>query len=310
MRTASPRHRPLKVGIQLPEVERPASWRDLLHMAQTAEAVGFDSIWVADHLLYRDDRHQTDVAPWEAWSMLAALAAVTERIEIGPLVACTAFHNPAMIAKKAETIDEISGGRLILGLGSGWNQPEFDAYGFPFDHRYSRFTESFEIIRSLLRTGHVDYTGTFFSAPNCTLVPRGPRPHGLPILIGTKGEQMLRQCAAHADGWNAWYAWFDNDVERLPALLADVDAACAAVGRDPASLERSAALLIQLPELDGLTKYASEGAPPLTGSPEALADILRRYASLGIAHVQIVLDPNTSEAISAMAPVLAALDRH
>jgi alkanesulfonate monooxygenase SsuD/methylene tetrahydromethanopterin reductase-like flavin-dependent oxidoreductase (luciferase family) len=120
---------------------------------------------------------------------------------------------------------------------------------------------------------------------------------------------MLRQCAAHADGWNAWYAWFDNDVELLPALLADVDAACAAVGRDPASLERSAALLIQLPGLDGLTKYASGGAPPLTGSPDVLADVLHRFASLGIAHVQIVLDPNTSEAITAMAPVLAALDR-
>ena len=164
METTSPRRRPLKVGIQLPEVERPASWRDLMDMAQTAEAVGIDSIWVADHLLYRDDSHQTDVAPWEAWSMLAALAAVTERIEIGPLVACTAFHNPAMIAKKAETIDEISGGRLILGLGSGWNQPEFDAYGFPFDHRYSRFAESFEIIRSLLREGQVDFTGTYYSA--------------------------------------------------------------------------------------------------------------------------------------------------
>ncbi len=300
--------RPLKVGIQLPEVERPASWRDLLHMAQAAEAVGLDSIWVADHLLYRDDNHQTDVAPWEAWSILAALAAITERIEIGPLVACTAFHNPAMIAKKAETIDEISGGRLILGLGSGWNQPEFDAYGFPFDHRYSRFAESFEIIRSLLRDGQVDFNGNYYSARDCTLVPRGPRPHGLPILIGTRGEHMLRQCAAHADGWNAWYAWFDNDVERLPPLLAEVDAACAAVGRDPASLERSAALLIQFPDLDGVTKYASAGAKPITGSPDAIATALCRCADLGVAHVQIVLDPNTSEAISALAPVLSALD--
>ena len=277
-------------------------------MAQTAEAVGFDSIWVADHLLYRDDHHGTDVAPWEAWSMLAALAAVTTRIEIGPLVACTAFHNPAMIAKKAETIDEISGGRLVLGLGSGWNQPEFDAYGFPFDHRFTRFTESFAIIRSLLRDGHVDFDGAYYSARNCTLIPRGPRPHGLPILIGTRGEHMLRLCAAHADGWNAWYAWFGNDLERLPALLAEVDAACAAAGRDPASLERTAALLIQLPELDGVTGYAAAGSRPITGSPDEIAAVLRRCANLGVAHAQIVLDPNTSEAISAMLPVLAALD--
>jgi len=119
---------------------------------------------------------------------------------------------------------------------------------------------------------------------------------------------MLRQCAAHADGWNAWYAWFDNDVERLPPLLAEVDAACAAVGRDPASLERSAALLIQFPDLDGVTKYASAGAKPITGTPDEIATVLRWCADLGIAHVQIVLDPNTSEAISAMAPVLAALN--
>ncbi len=309
MAQSTTRGRPLKVGIQLPEVERPASWRDLLAMARTAEAVGFDSIWVADHLLYRDVTHPEDVAPWEAWSMLAALAATTERVEIGPLVACTAFHNPAMLAKKAETIDEISGGRLILGLGAGWNAPEFAAYGFPFDHRFGRFTESFAVIRGLLREGRVDFHGTYVSAPDCVLTPRGPRPNGPPIWLGTNGDQMLRLCAEHADGWNAWYAWFGNDVARLPELLVRVDAVCADVGRDPKTLERSVALLVQFPDLPGVTKYASAGVPPIVGSPEVIADALRACATLGVSHAQIVLDPNTTDAIEAMAPVLDLLDR-
>ncbi len=306
---SAPAPRPLKVGIQLPEVERPSRWRDILEMAQAAETAGFDSLWVADHLLYRDERHPGDVAPWEAWSLLAALAAATERVELGPLVACTAFHNPAMLAKKAETIDEISDGRLILGLGAGWNEPEFAAYGFPYDHRLSRFTESFAVIRGLLREGHIDLSGSYVSTQDCVLTPRGPRPGGLPIWLGTKGERMLRLCAEHADGWNAWYAWFGNDIARLPGLLARVDAACVAAGRDPATLERSVALLIQFPDLPDVTGYASADAVPIVGSLEEIADVFRACAALGVSHVQVVLDPNTSVAIAALAPVLNLLGR-
>lgn len=138
--------------------------------------------------------------------------------------------------EKAETIDEISGGRFILGLGAGWSEPEFTAYGFPYDHRLDRFTESFAIIRGLLRDGRVDFTGAYATARECALAPRGPRPGGLPLWLGTKGPRMLRLCAEHADGWNAWYAWFGNDPAQLPPLLAQVDAACEAAGRDAATL--------------------------------------------------------------------------
>ena len=125
--------RPLQVGIQLPEVERVVAWPEYREMAVTAEAAGFDSLWVGDHLLYRDDDGTR--GPWEAWSLLAALAAITNTVQLGPLVAATSFHNPVMLAKKASTVDEISDGRLILGLGAGWNRSEYDAYGFPYDHR-------------------------------------------------------------------------------------------------------------------------------------------------------------------------------
>ncbi len=146
----------MKIGIQLPEVEREVTWREVREIAITAEEVGFDSIWVGDHLLFRDQ--VTGVrGPMEAWSMLAALGEATERALIGPLVASTSFHNPAMIAKKAATVDDISGGRLVLGLGAGWNEPEYAAFGFPFDHRVSRFEEAFTIIRTLIREGAIDH---------------------------------------------------------------------------------------------------------------------------------------------------------
>jgi len=164
----------MKVGVQLPEVEWVARWPQLREMARTAEEIGLDSIWVGEHLLYRDDGLPSR-GPWEAWTSLAAIAAATERIELGPLVAATSFHNPAMLAKQAATVDEISGGRLVLGLGAGWNEPEYLAYGFPFDHRVSRFEEAFTIIRTLLADGHCDFHGTYYDLRDCELLPRGPR---------------------------------------------------------------------------------------------------------------------------------------
>ena len=145
--------------------------------------VGFDSVWLPDHLLFRFPGVRPQ-GVWDVWSLLSALAATTKRVEIGPLVACTSFRNPALIAKMADTIDEISGGRLILGLGAGWHKPEYDAFGFPFDHRVSRFEEAMQIIHGLLRDGHVDFEGKFYSARDCELRPRGPRPQGPPILWG------------------------------------------------------------------------------------------------------------------------------
>ena len=141
---------------------------------------------------------------WECWSLLAALAAATRRVALGPLVACTSFRNPALLAKIADTVDEVSGGRLILGLGAGWNEREYDAFGYPFDHRVSRFEEALTIVHSLLRTGQVDFAGTYYTARECELRPRGPRPAGPPIMVAGTGERMLRLAARHADAWNVW----------------------------------------------------------------------------------------------------------
>jgi probable F420-dependent oxidoreductase len=303
--------RPLKVGVQLPEVERPVPWAEVREMARAAERVGFDSIWVGDHLLYRDQGGAR--GPWEAWSQLAALAEITERVEIGPLVASLGFHNPAMIAKKAATIDEISGGRLILGLGAGWNEVEYRAFGFPFDQRISRFEEAFTIVRTLLREGAIDFEGRFYTARDCELVPRGPRAGGPPLLIGSSGERMLRITMPYADAWNSWFAELDNRPAGVKPLRQKVDEACRDVGRDPAQVERTVAVFVQLPGGTGRrTLYEDEPAPsyePLRGTADEIAAGLRAYVPEGISHLQLVLDPITVGSIESLAPVLERLDR-
>jgi alkanesulfonate monooxygenase SsuD/methylene tetrahydromethanopterin reductase-like flavin-dependent oxidoreductase (luciferase family) len=301
--------RPLLVGLQLPEVEREVRWPDLRDMAQLAEHVGFDSLWVGDHLLFRDPGVPPR-GPWEAWSVLAALAAVTERIQLGPLVASVSFHNPAMLAKMAATVEEISGGRLILGLGAGWNEQEYRAYGFPFDHRVDRFEEAFFIIRSLLRDGAVDFTGRYHQALDCLLLPARLLPTAPAIMLGTIGPRMLRLAAAHADAWNAWFTWFGNSPGGIALLREKVDAACRAVGRDPATLARTAAVLVQTEP----GELARRGGPeekvePIRGSPEEIAAELRAFASNGISHVQLVVHPITTRSIEQLAPALEALGR-
>ena len=298
------------MGIQLPEVEYVVRWPELREMAILAEEAGFDSLWLGDHLLYEypDGPRR---GPWEAWSTLAALAAVTSRIELGPLVAATSFHNPAMLAKKAATIDEISGGRLIIGLGAGWNETEYRAYGFPFDHRVDRFEEAFTIIRTLLREGFIDFAGRYYQARDCELLPRGPRPAGPPLMIGSQGPRMLRISLPHVQSWNAWYSWFGNDLAQLPGVLAAVDESCHLAGRDPAEIERTVALLVQLPTGAGRDEVYRDGQviTPLRGTSDQLAEALRAYAAAGVAHVQLVVDPITAGSIETLAPILELLDR-
>jgi probable F420-dependent oxidoreductase len=302
--------RPLKVGVQLPEVEREVRWPELRAMARRAEALGYDSIWYGDHLLYRRPNDHAR-GPWEAWSILAALAEATERVEIGPLVACTSFHNPAMLAKKAATVDEISGGRLVLGLGAGWNETEYRAYGFPFDRRISRFEEAFTIIRTLLREGAIDFDGEFYTARDCELVPRGPRPGGPPLMIGSMGERMLRIALPYVDSWNVWFNDIDNRPEGVAPLRELVDGVCREVGRDPAAVARTVAVQVRLSGGVGRNQGDSGKPPivPLSGSTAELAASLRAFAREGISHVQVVMDPITEAAIEEFAAVLEELDR-
>jgi len=302
--------RRLRVGIQLPEVEREVRWPELVDLARTIEDAGFDAIWVGEHLLYRwPDRPAR--GPWEAWTTMGALAAATNRVSIGPLVACTSFHNPALLAKQAATVDEIAGGRFVLGLGAGWNETEFRAFGFPFDQRIARFEEAFTIIRTLLQEGQVDFDGRFHQARDCELLPR-PRPGGPPILIGSNGPRMLRIAAPHVQAWNTWYADTNNTPEGVAPLGALVDAACRDVGRDPAAIARTVAVHVRMSGGQGRTMgntTPTQRVVPLEGSPEVIADGLRAYAAVGVSEVQVVLDPIDRPSVVRFAAALPLLDR-
>jgi alkanesulfonate monooxygenase SsuD/methylene tetrahydromethanopterin reductase-like flavin-dependent oxidoreductase (luciferase family) len=303
------RSRPLKVGFQVPEVEREVRWPEVLEMVRLGEDIGFDSIWTGDHLLYRTEALGSR-GPWEAWTSLAAIAASTSRISLGPLVACTSFHNPAVLAKMAATVDDISGGRLILGLGAGWNETEYRAFGLPFDRRVARFAEAFTIIRTLLGEGRIDFAGEFYEARDCELLPRPPRDGGPPLLIGSNGERMLSIAIPHVAAWNTWYTDIGNRPAGLAPLREVVDATCRAAGRDPASVERTSAVLVRLPGGSGREQgdYAA-AAPPIEGPPAVIAEALRDFARAGIGHVQLVIDPITAGSLEALAPVLELLDR-
>ena len=301
--------RRIRVGVQLPEVEREVRWPEIVDMARAADDLGFDALWVGEHLLYRGPAAPAS-GPWEAWSSMAALAAVTTRVTIGPLVACTAFHNPAVLAKQAATIDEIAAGRFVLGLGAGWNETEFRAFGIPFDHRIDRFEEAFTIIRTLLRDGEIDFDGHYHQARDCELLPR-PRPGGPPLLVGSNGPRMLRITMPHVDAWNTWYADTDNTPAGVAPLRAIVDAACRDVGRDPATVRRTVAVHVRLPGGRGRTMgdtSTTDRIVPLEGSPEQMAEELRGYAAAGVDEVQAVLDPIDRPSIERFAAVLPLLD--
>ncbi len=284
----------MKIGIVLDIVEgsldgRTPTFRDLREMAQIAEQVGLDSIWLADHLIYRFP-NEAESAPWEALTMLCALAAVTTHITLGTLVVCTSFRPPAMLAKMADALDEISGGRFILGLGAGWYQPEYEAFGYPFDHLASRFDEALQIIVPLLREGHVDFQGQYYQVRNCVLRPRGPSPAGPRILIGARRPRMLQLVARYADAWNtAWHTDTAIVKERYEPLAQ----ACTAIGRDPATIEITVGTEVRLqPRKDDGSQDNA-----ISGTPEEIADRLQDFASVSNSHLIVSLDAVTPDSI-------------
>jgi alkanesulfonate monooxygenase SsuD/methylene tetrahydromethanopterin reductase-like flavin-dependent oxidoreductase (luciferase family) len=296
--------RPCKVGVQLPEVERFVPWPEYLDLARRAESAGYDSIWVGDHLVY-DLPDGSTRGPYEAWTTLAAIAAVTERVEIGPLVASTGFHAPAMLAKQAATVDAISQGRLILGLGAGWNRREFDAFGFRYDRRVSRFEEALAIIAPLLRQGRTTFHGHFYDVDDCVLDPLPVREGGPPIMLGSNSPRMLSIGLPVVDSWNIWWSIYDNSVEKFAQVKAEVDAVVPS-GR---SVEATAAVLVTLPGGRGRLMGEAYDARVTTVTPDDLGPHIRALAAAGATHLQLVLDPITTESIDTIAAVLAELDR-
>ncbi len=299
--TQSPSENKMKIGVVLSTAEgalqgKTPTFQQLREMAQAAERVGLDSLWLCDHLIYRFPEHE-ETGIWELFTMLSALAAVTTKITLGTIVVCTSFRPPALVAKMADTLDEISGGRLILGLGAGWHQPEYEAFGYPFDHLAGRFEEAMQIIAPLLREGRVDFQGQYYQVHNCALRPRGPSRNGPPILIAGRRPRMLQLTARYADAWNtAWHMEPTVAKERYDAFKE----ACTTVGRDPTAVELTVGTSVKLlaPGEDaGETKV-------ITGSPEEIARRLHSFTDVGTAHLIVTLDPMSVESIEQLGHIV------
>ena len=268
---------------------------DILGLSQQAADAGIEALWYADHFSFPGDNDLRGA--WDAWTLMAGIAAAVPNVQIGPLVACTAYRNPGVIAKMAEMIDEISGGRFILGLGAGWQKDEYDQFGIRFEPRVTQFEEALEIIHGLLREGEADVQGTYYQANNAKNLPRGPRQGGPPILIGSSGDRMLAQLAKYADAWNC--CWFGS-TDGVPEQIAKFDAAMVAAGRDPQSVVRTVGINIAG---DG---YTGSRANAFKGSDEEKLAFLREWEALGFRHIIVGLDPVTPEALAAFAPVIEA----
>jgi probable F420-dependent oxidoreductase len=266
-------------------------YRSIRAIAQQAEADGFDSIWLPDHLLYRRPGEPT-AGSWECWTMLAALAEATQRVEIGTLVLNNSLRNPAILATMATAVDEVSQGRLILGLGAGWNEPEYQSFGLPFDHRVGRLEEALQIVRPLLRDGHVDFQGRYYEARDCEDLPRGPRPQGPPLMVGGEGPRMISLAAQYADAWNIGYL---STPDTLAGPLAKLEAACHRVGRDPVSIDIIPLIGLWFPELE--PEQPAIFPDPLTGSVDELVAVMRGYEELGVRHIIFQYLPYTPEAL-------------
>jgi probable F420-dependent oxidoreductase len=281
----------VKIGLMLPLGDDETNgYADLRAMAVAAEDGGLDSVWGADHLIFREGGETTGIH--ECWTVLTALAAITSRVQIGPLVLALPFRNPALTAKMAAELDEVSGGRLILGLGCGWHQPEFDAFGYPFEHRVSRFDEGLRVLVPLLREGRVSFAGRYHRAVDAELRPRPIRDGGPPILIAGKRPRMLELVARHADQWNAaWYGHPDKAHE-LRERLANLHAALRAAHRDPATLEITVGIFVAF---EGAAPDAPERA--IRGSLDEVADALAGYAALGAKHLIAHVFPRTAIAV-------------
>lgn len=314
--------RQLELGLILPTwATAPMRWQQVLDIAKEAEAAGFDALWVSDHLLLPSTNaelrrragatvHPDAVAEpegyFEAFSVLAALAPSIPRLQLGTLVACTGYRNPFLLAKIADTVDAVSDGRLVLGLGAGDSAGEHETMGLPTDSPVGRFEEALQIVRALLRDGHLDHSGPFYTLRDAQLVPRGPRPKGPPILIGTLNPRprMRRIVAQYADVWNGWLGYTDASAEAAKVQSDQVLEACAEHGRDAATLVRTTAVRVNVP---GSGYRPAPNERPLSGSPEEMAEVLRGHAALGITQVQVALTMGGREGVQAFAPVIRNL---
>jgi alkanesulfonate monooxygenase SsuD/methylene tetrahydromethanopterin reductase-like flavin-dependent oxidoreductase (luciferase family) len=295
----------VKVGLVLPmgsHASEPEPWPAVRGFARRAEDVGFDSLWVFEHVVFRFPG-QPERGTLEAWTILSMLGEATSRVELGSLVLGARFRNPALLAKMAVTLDDAIGGRLTLGIGAGWHDPEYQAFGYPLDHRLGRTEESLALIRDLLDRKRVTVDGRWVSADDAVLLP--PPSRRIPILSSARAGRVMRIVARHADSWNgAWVARPDDPL--LVARMAELDQACSEVGRDPASVLRTAGVSVRYPDAD-LPGPTGNREKDLMGDPAEIAAGLAAFAEAGYAHAMIWLEPMTERSVKRLAEALDIL---
>ena len=275
---------------------RMPSWPDIRAFAEHAEAVGLDSLWASDHFFGSRPGAPLE-GVHEAWTIVSALAAATSRVEVGQLVSCATYRNPGLLGKMAVTADAISGGRLVLGLGAGWHDPEYDAFGYPKDHRVSRFEETLDILVPLLRGETVSFAGRYHHVADAVLLPPPDRP--IPLLVAGNGPKILRLTARHADAWNT--AWFARPDERLATRVNALESALDEEGREPSTLRRTVGMLVVDPA------QSSDDENAFSGAVSELAETLAGFGKLGFADVIVVLEPMNERSLDRLAEARAAM---
>jgi alkanesulfonate monooxygenase SsuD/methylene tetrahydromethanopterin reductase-like flavin-dependent oxidoreductase (luciferase family) len=288
----------LQIGLMMrsgdhlvPGAGRVVPWTELKEIALAAEEVGVDTLFAPDHLIFR--RHGSFDIPegesrgcWEAWTLLSALAGITRRVTLGPFVACTSFREPALLAKMADTLDEVSGGRLLLGLGAGYHEPEYTAFGYPFDHLASRFEEALQIILPLLKGETVTFHGTYYQVTDCVLRPHGPRPGGPPIWIGARQPRMMRLVARYADAYNTMS---HVGPETVAQQLGVLDEACEEIGRDPSAIFKTIGSFVAFPDSEDCP--GGIHANSIVGTPDEVADRFQAFYEAGVEHITLFASP-------------------
>lgn len=313
----------LALGLVLPTwTTADLHWKEILAIAETAAGAGFDALYATDHLLLPstnaelkqragadvpdDDPDAEQEGYLECFTVLSALAVAVPRLRLGTLVACTSYRNPGLLAKIAVTLDDVSGGRLVLGLGAGDSLGEHRTFGFPEEGPVGRLEETLVILKALFRGETVDVTSTSHRLRGARLIPPAPRPGGPPILIGTFNPRprMRRLVAQYADLWNAWLANTDSTAAEAERQLEIIDAACREHGRDPVSLGATATVRCAIP---GSGYVPRPDERPLEGTPREMAEVLRGHAALGISEVQVALTMEGVRGVEAFQPVIAEL---
>jgi alkanesulfonate monooxygenase SsuD/methylene tetrahydromethanopterin reductase-like flavin-dependent oxidoreductase (luciferase family) len=303
--------RELKIGIVLPlyedpETGRPHRWAELRAMARIAEDLGFDTVWVPDELLWRVPDWPGPRGWWECVAMTGAVAEATESIDVGTWVLSANQRNAGITVRAVETLDELSNGRFVFGLGAGSGDAEAKAFGLPLDHVVTRFEDSLEIIMPMLRTARADHEGPFHQARDLESRPRGPRSGAIPLMLGAGGPRTIALAARHADIWS-YYAQERSEPAEFVPRIQQLERACEEIGRDPATIGRSAGIFVEPTDATG-TEAMGLGVP-VRGSANEVADALRAFTTVGVTQVECMLWPTTIATLEAMGPVLERLDR-